>query len=72
MATPGQAMTYKQPFDISSLTEASSAITIFIYAMVIAVTLKLGYQQKIKMRLWEHIAFPIVFIILCFVFVWHY
>ncbi len=72
MATPAQAMTYQQPFDISSLTEASSAITIFIYAMVIAVTLKLGYQRKIKMRLWEHIAFPIVFIILCFVFVWHY
>ncbi|WHQ36544.1 APC family permease [Spiroplasma sp. SV19] len=72
MATPAQAMTYKQPFDISSLTEASSAITIFIYAMVIAVALKLAYQQKIKMRIWEHIAFPIVFIILCFVFVWHY
>lgn len=51
MATPAQAMTYQQPFDISSLTEASSAITIFIYAMVIAVTLKLGYQRKIKMRL---------------------
>ncbi|WP_258272981.1 amino acid permease [Spiroplasma poulsonii] len=72
MATPAQAMTYQQPFDIWSLTEASSAITIFIYAMVIAVTLKLGYQRKIKMLLWEHIAFSIVFIILCFVFVWHY
>ncbi|WP_348734845.1 amino acid permease [Spiroplasma endosymbiont of Ammophila pubescens] len=54
MATAAEAMTYQQPFDVSSLTEASSAITIFIYGMVIAVTLKLAYQQKIKMRIWEY------------------
>jgi len=72
MATAAEAMTYQQPFDVSSLTEASSAITIFIYGMVIAVTLKLAYQRKIKMRIWEYIAFPIVLIILCFVFGWHY
>lgn len=72
MATPAETMTYQQPFDVSSLTEASSAITIFIYGMVIAVTLKLAYQRKIKMRVWEYLAFPIVFVILTFVFGWHY
>ncbi|AKM54247.1 transmembrane protein permease [Spiroplasma eriocheiris] len=72
MCTVEQAMTYKQPFDISSLTEASSAITIFIYGMVVAVTLKLAATKKVKMQVWEWVAFPIIIVILAFAFAWHY
>ncbi|AGM24996.1 APC family permease [Spiroplasma chrysopicola] len=70
--TINDILAYKQPFNISSLTEAASAIVIFIYAMVIAVTLKLGFQKKIKIKIWEWIVFPVVLLVLGFVFGWHY
>ncbi|ATZ18737.1 hypothetical protein ESOMN_v1c03550 [Williamsoniiplasma somnilux] len=65
-------VTYQDVFNVSSLTEASSVITIFIYGMVIAVALTLHFKKKNRLKIWEIILYPIVLLILAFVFVWHY
>lgn len=69
-AHPGQK--YQSAFNISSLTAASSFVTIFIYMMVLTVVLKLALTKKIKLNLYEKIIFPIVFAFLALTLFWHY
>lgn len=63
---------YKSAFNISSLTAASSFVTIFIYMMVLVVVLKLALTKKLKLNLYEKIIFPLVFVFLAMTLVWHY
>ncbi|MBH8622759.1 amino acid permease [Spiroplasma sp. hyd1] len=72
MCTIEQSLTYQEPFTGSSLTAASSAITIFIYAMMFAVAIKLGITKQMKLKIWEWIVVPITMLILIFVLIWHY
>jgi len=72
MCTIEQSLTYQEPFTGSSLTTASSAITIFIYAMMFAVAIKLGITKQMKLKIWEWIVVPITMLILIFVLIWHY
>lgn len=67
---PGQK--YQSAFNISSLTAASSFVTIFIYMMVLGVVLKLAWDKKIKLGWYEKIVFPIVVAFLALTLVWHY
>lgn len=67
---PGQK--YSSAFNISSLTAASSFVTIFVYMMVISVVLKLSFTKKIKLNWYEKIVFPLVFIFLALTLFWHY
>lgn len=69
-AHPGQK--YQSAFNISSLTAASSFVTIFIYMMVLSVVLKLALTKKIKLNWYEKIVFPIVFAFLILTLFWHY
>lgn len=63
---------YVSAFNISSLTAASSFVTIFIYMMVIGVVLKLAVTKKLKLNLYEKIIFPLVAAFLAVTLVWHY
>lgn len=69
-AHPGQ--NYESAFNISSLTAASSFVTIFIYMMVLIVVLKLAINKQIQLNWYEKIIFPIVFAFLALTLVWHY
>ncbi|MGL5268421.1 MAG: APC family permease [Spiroplasma sp.] len=70
LAHPGQE--YNSAFNISSLTSASSFVTIFVYMMVLTVVLKLALTKKIKLNWYEKIVFPLVFVFLGLTLVWHY
>ncbi|WP_338970414.1 APC family permease [Spiroplasma endosymbiont of Labia minor] len=59
-------------FNVSSLTEASSAVTIFVYIMVIGSMFVLGAKKKVRVYLWEWLIFPSVLIFLAIIFVYHY
>lgn len=63
---------YASAFNISSLTAASSFVTLFIYMMVLVVVLKLAITKKIKLNWYEKIIFPLVFAFLCLAMFWHY
>ncbi len=60
------------PFNINQLTAASSVIVLFIYAMVLAATMFQWYKRNIKLKVWELIAFPVVFFVVIIFFVYHY
>lgn len=70
VAHPGEK--YQSAFNISSLTAASSFVTLFIYMMVLIVVLKLALTKKIKLNWYEKIVFPFVFAFLCLAMFWHY
>jgi amino acid transporter len=59
-------------FTVSDLTEASSAITLFIYAMVILTLLKYAVQKIIKLSVFEWAMYLVCMILLGFMFVDHY
>ncbi|MDQ7982598.1 MAG: APC family permease [Spiroplasma sp.] len=63
---------YASAFNISSLTTASSVLTIFIYMMVLIVVLKLNLTKKLKLNWYEKIIFPVVFLFLAVILVWHF
>lgn len=67
---PGK--TYHSALDVSSLTSASSAITTFIYMMVVLTTLKLAFIKKLKLKYWELVLFIMVFFFLSLILFWHY
>ncbi len=70
IAHPGQV--YKSAFNISTLTTASSALTIFVYMMVLLVVFKLTLTKKLRLNWYEKIIFPVVFIFLALILVWHF
>lgn len=70
LAHPGEV--YKSAFNISTLTTASSALTIFVYMMVILVVFKLTLTKKLRLNWYERIVFPIVFAFLTLILVWHF
>lgn len=63
---------YESAFNVSSLTSASSVITLFIYLMVLLVVFKLAVTKKIKLNLYEKIIFPIVILFLLALIFIHY
>ncbi len=65
--------TYKIPnYDIGSFTIVSSLFSIFIYISVILCNIKLWFEKKIKLKLWEIISFSIALLFLSFLFIYHY
>ena len=59
-------------YNIGTFTAFQSIITIFIYINVVGITLWLGYKKHLRVKLWEYIVLPIVFLLLWVVFVYHY
>ena len=59
-------------FSVRLFTAASSAITLFVYGVVILTTLRLAHDNKVRMKIWEWIVFPIGFVSVCFFFGYHY
>lgn len=70
LSHPGQE--YKSAFNISTLTTASSALTIFVYMMVLLVVFKLTLTKKLRLNWYEKIIFPVVFAFLALILVWHF
>lgn len=67
-----KGQTYQSAFNISTLTTASSALTIFVYMMVLLVVFKLTLKKKLRLNWYEKIIFPIVFAFLALILVWHF
>ena len=65
--------TYQIPgYNLNMFTAASSAITLLVYGAVVLAAIKLGFENKMKMNWFERIFFPITFIFVAFMFVYHY
>jgi L-asparagine transporter-like permease len=59
-------------FSVSQLTEASSAITLFIYAMVILSVAIHGFKKRLKVHGVEWAMFGLVFVLFVAMFFYHY
>ncbi len=61
-----------QIFSVRLFTAASSAITLFVYGMVLLTTIKLASDRKLRMKAWEWVVMPIGLVAVVFFFGYHY
>ncbi|AKU79419.1 putative permease [Spiroplasma turonicum] len=62
----------KSPFNYGTIANAASILLLLIYYFVIPTAMYQGYKKRVKIRIWEYVAWSITLILLSFIFVMYF